>query len=177
MSQNIVPTGIEERFEHDELIVSKTDLKGHLTYANDVFCRVSGFAYDELIGKPHNIIRHPDAPRGVFKLLWDTLGRGDEIFAYIKNISKTGGYYWVLAHVSPTHGPDGRVIGYHSNRRAPDAAVLRQVVPLYEQMLAAERGLAAKAAADASLAVLENVLAQQGCTYEEFVWSLILKAA
>lgn len=177
MSQTIVPTGTEVKFGQDELIVSKTDTKGHITYANDVFCRISEFTHEELIGRPHNIIRHPDSPRGVFKLLWGMLGQGNEVFAYIDNVAKSGAHYWVLAHVTPTFDRAGRIIGFHSNRRLPDPAALRQVIPLYDRMRQAERGLPAKAAADASATVLEDVLAERSCTYEEFVWSLILRAA
>src|SRR5262245_21896843 len=112
---HIQPTGQERFFGADEIIVSKTDLRGHLTYANDVFLRVSAFAEDEVVGKPHNLIRHPDMPRCVFKLLWETISGGDELFAYIVNLAQDGAHYWVLAHVTPSVGLDGRVVGYHSN--------------------------------------------------------------
>lgn len=112
-------TGVARTFGDDELIVSKTDARGVITYANDVFLRISGYPEDEVIGAPHNLVRHPDSPRGLFKLLWDQIGAGKEVFAYINNMAKNGDHYWVLAHVSPSFDPRGKLIGYHSNRRSP----------------------------------------------------------
>jgi PAS domain S-box-containing protein len=83
-------------FREDEIIVSKTDLKGLITYANKTFLDISGFTEEELLGQPHNIIRHPDMPQCVFKLLWKTVAKGDEIFAYVKNMCKNGDHYWVF---------------------------------------------------------------------------------
>ncbi|HPV77190.1 MAG TPA: PAS domain-containing protein, partial [Gemmatimonadaceae bacterium] len=91
----VVPSGRERSFGEDEIIVSKTDLQGKITYANDVFIRVSGYEEDELLGAPHSIIRHPDMPRAVFKLLWDTLATGREVFAYVNNMARNGDNYWV----------------------------------------------------------------------------------
>ena len=126
----IQPTGIESHFGKDEIIVTKTDRKGLITYANDVFQRVSGYSEEELIGQQHNIIRHPDMPRCVFKLLWDTIEGGKEIFAYVVNLSKNGNHYWVLAHVTPTFDAGGRIIGYHSNRRKPRPEAVRDQAAL-----------------------------------------------
>ena len=164
----------EESFYHpDEIIVSKTDLKGRITYANDVFCRVAEMSTKEAIGAPHNIIRHPDMPRSVFKLLCDTLDEKNEIFAYVKNMSMSGKYYWVLAHVTPSYDKDGKVIGYHSNRRCPTAKQIDIISPIYEVLCAEEKkhpnpkeGLAA------SCALLEKTLNDQNVTYSEFVWSI-----
>ena len=168
------PTGEERTFAADELIVSKTDRRGLITYANDVFLRVGAFSRDEVIGQPHNIIRHPEMPRAVFKLLWDTLGAGEEIFAYINNLASDGGHYWVLAHVTPSRGADGRVVGYHSSRRKPSAAAVRRVLPVYTRLLAEERRHpTARAAVDASSRLLADLLAEQGQGYEEFIWSVI----
>ena len=118
----VKPTGVERRFAEDEVIVSKTDLRGHITYANEVFVRVSGFREDELLGAPHSIVRHPDMPRCVVQLLWDRIAAWHEVFAYVLNMSKNGDHYWVHAHVTPTFDEQGKIVGYHSNRRVPDAA-------------------------------------------------------
>jgi PAS domain S-box-containing protein len=91
-----------------------------ITYANETFLKIAGYTEDEILGQPHNIIRHPDMPRCVFKLLWDTLEMKHEIFAYVKNMAKNGDFYWVFAHVTPTFNEHGTVIGYHSNRRVPE---------------------------------------------------------
>ncbi|MFN8193464.1 MAG: methyl-accepting chemotaxis protein [Nocardioidaceae bacterium] len=132
------PTGVERTFGADEIIVSKTDLQGRLTYTNDVFIRVSAYDEHDLMGQPHNIIRHPDMPGGVFKLLWDTIGPGSEIFAYVLNLADDGAHYWVLAHVTPSRDTSGAVVGYHSNRRLPSPAAIREVEPLYRTLLSEE---------------------------------------
>ncbi len=105
------PTGVERAFGPEEIIVSKTDPKGVVTYANDVFVRVSGYAEDEIVGAPHNLIRHPAMPRAVFRLMWDVIPTGQELFAYVLNLAADGGHYWVLAHVTATRGPDVSVVG------------------------------------------------------------------
>jgi len=167
------PTGVERKFGDDEIIVSKTDPKGILTYVNDVFLRVSAFDEVDLIGQPQNIIRHPDMPRAVFRLLWDTLQDGRELFAYIDNLAADGAHYWVLAHVTQTRGTGGQVVGYHSNRRTVTPAVLEQIKPVYAALLAAEQRHAnARDAVEASTRLLSQMLAERGQSYEEFVWSL-----
>lgn len=170
-------TGVARTFGDDELIVSKTDARGVITDANDVFLRISGYPEDEVIGAPHNLVRHPDSPRGLFKLLWDQIGAGKEVFAYINNMAKNGDHYWVLAHVSPSFDPRGKLIGYHSNRRSPLPEIVAEISALYDRMRAAERGITnAQQASAASLAVAEAVLAERGQTYDEYIWELINRA-
>ncbi|MGY1590558.1 PAS domain-containing protein [Geodermatophilus sp. SYSU D00708] len=173
-ARGIRPTGEERTFRLDELIVSKTDPRGVITYANDVFLRISGYELDEVIGQPHNLIRHPEMPRAVFALLWSTLAEDRELFAYINNLASDGAHYWVLAHVTPSYGPDGRVVGYHSNRRRPAPGAVRRIAPLYQQLLAEERRHPnAKAAVAASTRLLEELVTAQAGSYEEFIWSVI----
>jgi PAS domain S-box-containing protein len=168
----IRPTGVERTFGTDEIIVSKTDPQGRITYANTVFCRVSGYAEDELVGQPHSIVRHPDMPRIVFKVLWDTITAGQEIFAYVNNLAADGAHYWVLAHITPSHR-DGRLVGSHSNRRTPDRAAVAEVADLYAALTAEERRHTKPAdAMAASGTLLTRGLADRGQTYDEFVWSL-----
>jgi len=169
---NIKPVNEEIAFLHDEIIVSKTDAQGRIQYANDVFCRVAEMSTDQVIGQPHNIIRHPDMPRAIFKLLWDTLEKQQEIFAYVKNMSATGKYYWVIAHVTPSLDVHGKTIGYHSNRRAPSKKGISEIAPLYKALLDEEhRHTSPKEALAASTAMLESMLAEQGKAYDEFIWS------
>jgi len=111
--RRVTPSNRESPFDENEIIVSKTDTKGRITYANDVFSRVSQFTVAELLGVPHSIIRHPDMPRCVFKLLWDAIQAKQEIFAYVLNMAKSGDHYWVFAHVTPSFGADGAITGYH----------------------------------------------------------------
>ena len=102
----------ERVMREDDFLVSKTDLKGRITYGNRIFIEFSGYSEAELLGAQHNIVRHPDMPRGVFKFLWDTLQAKQECFAYVKNRSKDGGFYWVFANVTPSYAADGKVDGY-----------------------------------------------------------------
>ena len=167
------PTGVERTFGEDELIVSKTDPKGIIRYANAVFCRLSAYEEADLIGRPHNIIRHPDMPSIVFKLLWDTVASGRELFAYVVNLASDGAHYWVLAHVTPSFGDRGQIVGYHSNRRVPARSALETIVPLYERLRAAERQAGeGKQATESSGALLRQFLDERNCDYERFVWSI-----
>ncbi len=167
------PTGIERVFDPDEIIVSKTDTKGRITYANDVFLRVAQYSEEEVLGKPHNFIRHPDMPRCVFQFLWDTIQSGSEIFAYVLNMAKSGDHYWVFAHVTPSYDPAGRHTGYHSSRRLPDRAAVVKVRSLYAKLLAEERKhTLPRQQISASLPMLVAFLEQHRTTYEEFVFSL-----
>ncbi len=166
-------TGVERTFGRDEIIVTKTDPKGRITYANDVFLRVAAYTEAEVLGQPHNLVRHPDMPRCVFKLLWDTIEARQEIFAYVLNLAKDGAHYWVLAHITPSLGADGRFVGYHSSRRACSKKTLDAIRPVYALLLATEsRHPRPVDAMAASTAQLNAFLAERGATYEEFVWSL-----
>ncbi|RIK78374.1 MAG: chemotaxis protein [Planctomycetota bacterium] len=170
-------TGVERTFDKDEIIVSKTDLKGRITYANRTFLKVSGYSEAELLGQPHNIIRHPDMPRCVFQLLWETIQSGREIFAYVVNRAKNGDHYWVFANITPTFDGAGHIIGYHSNRRVADRNAVRRIRDLYRQLSAAEAPYAnPNQACSASRKVLDGALAQLGQTYEEFVFTLARRA-
>jgi len=96
------PNNNEKTFNKSTLLVSKTDLKGKITYANRAFLEIVGLNEDEIIGKPHNIIRHPDMPKVIFKLLWSYLQDKKEIHAYVKNLCADGSFYWVMANVTPS---------------------------------------------------------------------------
>lgn len=166
-------TGKERPWGDEEIIVSKTDLKGRITYANDVFQRVAQMNAPELLGKPHNIIRHPSMPRCVFKFLWDRLAEGHEVFAYVINKAKSGDHYWVFAHVTPSYDAQGRVVGYHSNRRKPRPEALAKIKPVYAALLQEEaRHASPKEALEASTALLLKTIASTGMSYDEFIFSL-----
>ncbi len=173
MTRAIRPTGVETLLGEEELIVSKTDLKGRITYANDIFVRMAKYSYAELMGAPHSMIRHPDMPRCVFKLLWDTLQVKQEIFAYVVNLAKDGSHYWVFAHVTPTFDARGNIVGYHSNRRKPDPAQIERIKPIYQTLSAEEaRHANAKDGMRASFDAMVGLLKQKGVGYDEFVLSL-----
>ena len=174
MTQQTNLTGREVVFDDDEIIVSKTNLKGRLTYCNDVFLRVAGYSEKELLGQPHSILRHPEMPRCVFKLLWDTIQSGQEIFAYVVNRTKSGDHYWVLAHVTPSRDKNGQVVGYHSARRVPDRDILEEkIIPLYRALLAEEQKHASrKEGMEASFQTVLDQLDEQGVAYDEFICRL-----
>ena len=174
LSQTITATGVERFFDKNEIIVSKTDLKGNLTYVNNVFLRISDYTEAELLGQPHSLIRHVDMPRAIFKLLWDYLQDGKEIFAYVNNFAKNGDNYWVLAHVTPSFDDVGNVVGYHSNRRVPDAEILANtIIPLYKQLKDIENGdKSRKIGLQKSEQKLKEIVADQGVSYDEFILSL-----
>ncbi|WP_296516797.1 PAS domain-containing protein [Rhodopseudomonas sp.] len=174
MVEKVKPSGRESFFPASEMIVSKTDLKGRLTYANRLFCKVAGYTEAELIGQPHSIIRHPDMPRAVFKLLWDTIETGQEIFAYVKNLAHSGDHYWVFAHVTPSFGANGAIVGYHSNRRVPNRKVLETaIIPLYAEVLRIENSHTnGKDALAAGHKALVDFVASQKVGYDELVFSL-----
>lgn len=172
LARHVAPTGQERRFSDDEIIVTKTDLTGKLTYCNEVFLRVSIYREEECLGQPHSMIRHPDMPRAVFKLLWDSLHAQREIFAYVVNLASNGDHYWVLAHVTPTFDPSGQVIGYHSSRRVPHPDALRVVQPLYRDLRQLEQHGDRREGLIRSVARFEGLLAERGMSYDEWVWSL-----
>ena len=106
---------IETEVPENELIISRTDLKGVITHANETFAKISGYEVDELIGKPHNVVRHPDMPKSVFKDIWETLKKRQSWQGTIKNKRKDGGYYWVHANISGVY-KDGKLVEYKSLR-------------------------------------------------------------
>lgn len=172
MKYKIEPTQHERVMREDDFIVSKTDLKGRITYCNRVFIEFSGFQDHELLGEQHNIVRHPDMPRGVFKFLWDTLEQKKECFAYVKNMSKDGSYYWVFANVTPDLDAQGKPLGYFSVRRKAKPSAIAVMSEVYKLMLDEERRAGPKDACDASLALLVGILNQKGVSYEQLILSL-----
>lgn len=166
-------SGTEKFFKPDEIIVSKTDLKGKVTYANSTFLEIAGYKESEVLGKPHSLIRHEDMPRAVFKLLWQTLEKGEEIFAFVKNKTKSNDFYWVFAHVTPTFDSNGTITGYHSNRRVPSRKALEKVIPFYQKLVEIEHSKSSRKEGLAlSYQALEDALSEVGLPYDEFVFSL-----
>jgi PAS domain S-box-containing protein len=168
----IVPNNNEVKFKDNILLVTKTDLKGHITYANRSFMKIVQMDEEMLYGKPHNIIRHPDMPRVIFKLLWQNLQNAKEINAYVKNLCADGSFYWVMANVTPSFDNSfkakaGTVIGYHSARRAVSQKALQIIQPLYQQLLNAER----TGGITASEKILNDLLQEKGLSYDEFILS------
>lgn len=169
----VSPTNREVFFEQGEIIVSKTDPTGRITYANDIFLKISGYTEDETLGQPHSFIRHPDMPRCVFRLLWEAIQAKGEIFAYVKNMTKTGDHYWVLAHVTASLDGNNSILGYHSNRRKPKPSNVALVSELYKKLKAVEdRPSNRKDGLSESYDHLMGVLKDKGVSYDEFVLTL-----
>ena len=158
----------ERQVSSDAFLVAKTDTKGKITYCNIPFAQIVGAQCSELIGKPHNIVRHPDMPRIIFKILWEHVKNKKEVFAYVKNKSFDGSFYWVFANVTASLDQNGNTIGYYSVRRKPNPKALEIIVPLYKQLLEAEKigGI------EASSRLLESVLKEKNKSYDELMNNL-----
>jgi PAS domain S-box-containing protein len=155
-------------FNDNEFIVSKTDIEGKITYGNELFISISGYTENELLHAPHNILRHPDMPASVFKMLWTRIKKKKEVFAYVINKTKDNDYYWVFAHVTPSFDSQGNIIGFHSVRRNPSAKALSVIQPLYRSMLSAEKTGGIAAGEKKLLAELDQIKV----AYDEFILSL-----
>ena len=154
--------------DENDFIVSKTDTKGRLTYVNKIFIDLAEYTEEELLGKPHNIVRHPDMPKTIFKLLWERIQNKEEIFAYVVNKTKNGNDYWVYANVTASLDENGNIIGYYSVRRKPNADALATIKPLYATMLQAEKsgGIAA------GEKILNDLINEEGVSYNELIISI-----
>jgi aerotaxis receptor len=129
------PTPVDEEYRFEKgLIVSSTDTKGIITYANRKFCEISLYSREELKGKNHNIIRHPDMPKAAFQDLWDTIESGKAWTGIVKNLRKDGRYYWVYTHVTPIKNDDGETIGYSAARRPATETEISESTALYYEM-------------------------------------------
>ncbi len=131
---------LETEVPEDELIVSRTDFTGQITYVNETFAEISGYSPEELIGKPHNVIRHPDMPKSAFADLWETVESGKTWTGYVKNLRKDGGYYWVFARVS-TVIKDGKAVEYKSVREPVSREKKIEIQNLYDKLRAEEEGI------------------------------------
>ncbi|SFG12060.1 PAS domain-containing protein [Neptunomonas qingdaonensis] len=172
MKPNITPIDHEVVLADNEFIVSKTDTKGIITYVNRTFMAIAGYAEAELLGKQHNIIRHPDMPRGAFQLLWNTLQQGEEFFGYVKNLCKDGSYYWVFVNVTPDFDTRGQLRGYYSARRKPSRLAINTIKPIYQEMLQIENNSSTKEAIAHSLAYLNDTLHSLNTSYPHLILSL-----
>ncbi|ECO2764249.1 TPA: PAS domain-containing protein [Campylobacter coli] len=152
----------------DALITSKTDLKGNIIYANNDFLKYAGYKVDELLYKSHNIVRHEDMPRTVFKCLWDYVQNGKEIFAFVKNKAKDGRYYWVFANITASFDKQGNIINYYSVRRAPNRKVLPIIEEIYKTLLEKEKQGGIKA----GLQTLNDIVNSHNTHYNHLIFDL-----
>jgi len=172
-NQDITIIDEEVCMKEDEFIVSKADLRGHLTYVNRIFMEMALLNEDQLLGINHNIIRHPSMPKGVFKFLWMTIKKEREFFGYIKNVRSDGRYYWVFANITPEYNENGKLSGYLSVRRTPPTSAIAVIQPIYEQMIKIEESATSKKVAEEkSLAFLHQQLDDLNVKYQDFVINL-----
>lgn len=159
---------MERQMSENDFIVSKTDLKGKITYCNRIFIEMAEYTEEELLGAPHNIIRHPKMPKAVFQLLWDRIQKKEEVFAFVLNQTKNKNEYWVFANVTASLDVKGNVIGYYSVRRKPNAKAIAIIKPLYAKMLEAEQS----GGTSASTKILTDLLQEKGVDYNELIISI-----
>jgi len=161
------PIAIDEeiKFSRKKFLVSKTDLKGNIIFVNKNFCEVSGYSEDELIGTPHNIVRHPDMPRAIFFLIWKNLLSGRGITAVIKNLAKSGKYYWIITDFEPKFDKNGNIISLTAFRRSVPSYIIDEIEELYDVMLTIEK----KHGMEKSLTYLEGFLEEKNVTYDGYI--------
>jgi PAS domain S-box-containing protein len=149
-----------------DIVVSKSDEEGNIEYANQIFFKLSGYNKRELTYAPHSILRHPDMPKVVFKYLWDELKKGNEVHAFVKNLTKDGSFYWVLAYVRPAFNPDGSLRNYVSTRKIVSSKARVTIEPLYKKLLDIEKSQGVEAS--------EKLLAESldGKPFNEFMIEL-----
>lgn len=172
MRPKITPTNVENKMREEDFIVSKTDLTGKITYCNRIFIEFAKYEEHELLNQQHNIIRHPDMPRCIYKLLWDTIKQKKEINAYVKNLAKDGSFYWVHANVTPVIDYSGELKGYYSVRRKPNEKKLEKIKKIYTTLLAEEKAYGDNKGLQASEKLMQKLINDEGKSYEEFLFSL-----
>ena len=161
----VTPIEKEVKLKEEDFIVSKTDTKSRILYGNKIFIDISGYSEDELLGQPHNILRHPDMPRCAFKVLYDHIQNGKEWFGYVKNLRKDGGYYWVYANISPTFDQNGNIIEYYSVRRKPREGFKSIIEPLYKQLKSIEN----TEGMEGALKAVEELLDKYNMSFNELM--------
>jgi len=137
--QNTEINDNEHEVKNVDLIVSKSDKEGNITYVNPVFVKISGYSQATLLERPHSVLRHPDMPKVIFHYLWQNIKEAHEVYAYIKNRCADGGYYWVLANVKMAKNPDGSFRNYLSTRRSITKNAKKKISAFYEQLLEIEK--------------------------------------
>ncbi|CAA6812509.1 MAG: SIGNAL-TRANSDUCTION SENSOR PROTEIN-PAS/PAC domain [uncultured Sulfurovum sp.] len=156
-------------FSKKKFIVSKTDLEGNILFVNQNFCDITGYEYEELMGQSHSVLRHPDMPEAIFYMIWKSLFAGMEVSAIIKNVAKSGAYYWVIADFSMQRNNYGELETFTSFKRAAPATVTEEVALLYQEMISSER----RGGVEASLQYLEIFLEERQMSYNEYLEDLV----
>jgi PAS domain S-box-containing protein len=162
----------EVSWDKTQVIMSKTNAFGIIEYANEVFIDVCGYEDYELMGQPHNIIRHPDMPKVIFKVLWENLKAGKNFHAIVKNLAKSGRYYWVITDFEIAKDENGVIVNYFGRRQAvPQEVVALHIEPLYKKLLQIESA----SGVEFSEKYLIGFLEEKKRTYVEYIKELILE--
>ncbi len=171
MSDFVRPTPIDNEIPLDKtrIIMSKTDEKGIIEYANNYFMKICGYDEWELMAEPHNVIRHPDMPRIIFKLLWERLHKGENIHALVKNLAKDGSYYWVITSFETIYNKDNKILAHFSRRKASPRYAIETIIPIYKKLLELEK----EAGMKASKQYLFDLLANENLTYDAFILKVL----
>ena len=130
----VIPNDQEYIFD-DNVVISQTDLQGIITYGNRAFIKLSGYDREEIIGESHNIIRHPDMPKEIFKKMWETIQNGQVWNGLIKNLRKDGLYYWVSTEILPTRDDDNNITGYIATKKVASKKDIEENEKVYQKML------------------------------------------
>lgn len=166
------PTPIEHEIKLNpkRYIVSKTDSRGIIEYGNDYFVEISGYTEAQLIGQAHNIVRHPDMPKVVFKMMWDRINQARNIMAVVKNMAKDGSYYWVVTEFEPKIDPiTNEIISHTAFRKAAPQKAIETMEPIYKKLLEIEK----VSGVEASEKYLRGFLEDNHTTYDEFINKLV----
>ncbi|HEX8018176.1 MAG TPA: PAS domain-containing protein, partial [Flavobacterium sp.] len=160
----------EVTWDKTQVIMSKTNAFGIIEYANEVFVDVSGYEDYELMGQPHNIIRHPDMPKVIFKVLWENLKQGKNFHAIVKNLAKSGRYYWVITDFEIARDENGVIVNYFGRRQSvPQEVISLHIEPLYKKLLQIE----AASGVEFSEKYLIGFLEEKKRSYVEYIKELI----
>lgn len=163
--QDLSTVDREIKLDPSRTIMSKTDPRGIIEFANDYFMEICGYEEYELMGQPHNIIRHPDMPKIVFKLMWNRLNKGGNIHALVKNLAKDGRYYWVLTNFETKYDDEGIIVSHYARRKAAPGNAIYQVEKLYKTLRSIEKTQNMEVAERYFFGMLE----EKGLTYDEFI--------
>ena len=164
----VQPTNKEIKLSVYDMLVSKTDIAGTITYANSKFMKVSGYKGSELMGSPHSIVRHPDMPKAIFFMMFKRLKQGKSFLSVIKNMSKNGDHYWVTTDFSIQRDRDGNIVSFMSFREAAPKSVVQEIEILYSKMLEIEKSVDM----EASLAYFDLFFEKKDTTYDEYIKEL-----
>jgi len=168
--KHLTPTQKEITLNPKRYIVSKTDARGIIEYGNDYFTEVCGYSESELIGKPHSIVRHPDMPRIVVKMMWDRINQRQNIMAVVKNLAKNGDHYWVITEFEPKVDPiTNEIISHTAFRKAAPRKAIEVMAPIYKKLLEIEK----EGGMEASEKYLRGFLEEKNTTYDDFIDGLV----